>query len=126
MEVGWEAQEERDICIHIVDLPHCTAETYATIESNCSPTKKLILKEKKKIPELFLLPTKPYIMGLLAASLLALWSSLPFLYHIKCASSQGLYTCCPLSLEFSSFRELQSWSLTPLGFLYLLNDTGLS
>ena len=39
MGLGWEAQEERDICIHIVDLLRCTAETNATMENNCSPAK---------------------------------------------------------------------------------------
>ena len=34
---GRQAQEGRDICIHIADSFHCTAETNTTLKSNYSP-----------------------------------------------------------------------------------------
>ena len=34
---GRELQEGRDICIHIADSLHCTAETNTTLKSNYTP-----------------------------------------------------------------------------------------
>ena len=49
---GWaerEALEGGDMCMHMTDLLHCTAETNITLQSNCILMKKLlILIEKKK------------------------------------------------------------------------------
>ena len=97
MGVGWDAQEERDIYIHIVDLPHCTAETYATIESNCSPTKKLILKEKEKYSRAIPVAYKALHYGapgsLSSSPMVLLAISLP---HQVCFISGPLYMLPPL------------------------------
>ena len=36
-----EVQEGGDICIHIADSLHCTAETNTTLQSNCTPIKEI-------------------------------------------------------------------------------------
>lgn len=39
-EGGREAQEGRDVCIHIADSFNCTAESNTTLQSNYMPIKK--------------------------------------------------------------------------------------
>ena len=39
-EGGREAQEGRDVCIHIVDSFNCTAESNTTLQSHYMPIKK--------------------------------------------------------------------------------------
>ena len=44
---GKEVQEGRDMCVHIVDSPHCTAESNTTLYSNYIP--KIIILGGKLI-----------------------------------------------------------------------------
>ena len=48
---GWaerEALEGGDMCMHMTDLLHCTAETNITLQSNCISMKKLLILIEKK------------------------------------------------------------------------------
>ena len=89
--LNWKTQSQPQTC-HL--LPENSLERY-----------------KVKIPKLFLLPTRHYIMGLLTTSVPAPWSTLPFPHQTKNVPVSG-----PLHLLFlllcSSFRELHGWSLT--------------
>ena len=50
---GREAQEEGDVCMHMIDPPHCTAESNTALQSNYTIIKKKkFLKRKLNIKNL--------------------------------------------------------------------------
>ena len=48
---GSEVQEGGDVCIHIADSLHCTAETNTTLYSNYTPIKKKTVKNMRRFTE---------------------------------------------------------------------------